>query len=264
MSAGASRADERRVELDGALNARHLGGISAADGRRFRDGLVYRMDSPQFLTEAGAQELLGERGLRTIIDLRYPRESSEEGIGHLAVDDVVHVNIPVASSERQTAPGLREMLEAEAGRPLDEVRAEYYRGYFTTADGAAIVSAISELLRPNALPALIHCAAGKDRTGSVVAILLSALGASDDEVIDDYAASDPNVPGIIGRLHDLGTYTEIDQSSVALQGSKPDTMRLLLQWVNETYGGAREFLLARGLTEDDLTRLADLLLTEPE
>lgn len=259
-----SSGDQRRIEIDGALNARDLGGIETADGRRVREGLVYRMDSPQFLTETGARQLLEERGLRTVVDLRYPRESTEEGIGLLAVDHVVHVNIPIASSERQTAPGLREMLEAAAGRPLDEVRAEYYRGYFTTADGAAIVSAISELLRPNATPALIHCAAGKDRTGSVVAVLLSALGVPNEAVIEDYAASDPAVAGIVQRLHELGTYAEIDQSSVALQGSTPETMRLLLDWIEQSYGGARQFLLDRGLSESDLDRLADLLLTDPE
>ena len=259
---GASKAAERTLQIDGALNARDLGGLPAGDGRVIRRGVVVRMDSPQFVTESGGRALIDEHGVRTVLDLRYPTESREGGIGPLATDAVAHVNIPIKSSDEQVAPGLRQMIEASEGRPPAEVTFEYYQGYFTASDGQAIVAAVRELIRPDALPAVVHCAAGKDRTGTVVAVALSAVGVPDDVIADDYAASAAAVPGIVRRLRDTGAYEELDESTIDMQLTRHDTMTLLLTWIGEQYGGAREFLLARGFTEADLQRLSDVLVED--
>lgn len=255
-----SDAAGRDLGLEGALNARDIGGLRAGDGKVVRRGQVFRMDSPQFLTVADRTALVDEMGLKTVVDLRYERESAEEGIGPLADTAVNHINIPIRSSERQTAPGLRQMVEAAHGRPVWEVTFEYYQGYFTAGKGAAIAEAVRALAEPGALPAIVNCAAGKDRTGAVIAVTLAAIGVPDELVADDYGASAPNVPGIIGRLHSLGTYIDIDETTVDLQTPRSQTMRAVLEWLREEYGGIDEYLLASGLTQDDLDRLRAALL----
>lgn len=263
MSAGVSLAAQRKVELDGMLNVRDLGGMPAGEGKQVQRGKVLRMDSPQFMTEEAASSLIGE-GYRTVLDLRYPTESEGEGIGFLADDRMRHVNIPIASSDNQTAPGLRQMLEAADGRPLAEVVYEYYQGYYTTGGGQGITSAVREMVRDGSLPMVVHCAAGKDRTGCVVATALSAVGVSDDVIADDYAASAEAVPAITARLHGLGTYGDIDETTVDLQRTRAETMMLVLQWLRDEHGGARQYLLDRGMTESELDWLADVLLTDSE
>lgn len=260
---GMSRAAERRVELEGMLNVRDLGGLPTADGRVVKRGQVLRMDSPQFMTESAAQQIV-DGGFRTILDLRYEVEVESEGVGHLGNDRMRHVNIPIRSSSNQTAPGLRQMVEAAEGRPVAEVVAEYYQGYYTTAEGLNITNAVREMATADSLPLIVNCAAGKDRTGCVVATALSAVGVSDDIVADDYAASADAVPGIIARLHARGTYGDIDETTVDMQRTRAETMHIVLDWLNAEHGGARAFLLARGMTEAELSKLEELLLTDPQ
>ncbi|MFV0532787.1 MAG: tyrosine-protein phosphatase [Cumulibacter sp.] len=260
---GVSRADERRVELEGMLNVRDLGGMPAADGRVVKRGQVLRMDSPQFLTEQAAQQLL-DQGLRTVLDLRYETEAEEQGIGFLNDNQIRHVNIPIRSSANQTAPGLREQVEAAAGRPIEEVVAEYYQGYFTTAKGMNITNSVREMANAESLPLVVHCAAGKDRTGCVVAAALSAIGVSDEVIADDYAASAEAVPAIIARLHQGGGYVDIDQSTVNMQITRAGTMINVLTWLRAEHGGAREFLRARGMSDAELVALESLLLTDSQ
>lgn len=260
---GVSRADERRVELEGMLNVRDMGGLPTADGRVVKRGQLLRMDSPQFMAESAANQIF-DQGFRTVLDLRYELEAEEAGIGPLRSDRMRHVNIPIRSSSNQTAPGLRQMVEAAEGRPVEEVVAEYYMGYYTTADGMNITNAVREMADADSLPMIVHCAAGKDRTGCVVATALSAVGVGDDIIADDYAASAEAVPGIIARLHSLGTYGDIDQTTVDMQRTRAETMHIVLRWLRAEHGGAREFLRERGMTDAELEKLEELLLTDSQ
>lgn len=257
-----SRASERVILLEGAFNARDAGGLPTVDGREVRRNVLLRMDSPQRLTEKDAEVLLDEHGVRTILDLRYTDESREHGIGPLRRDDVVHINVPVRSSDSMVAPGLRAAVDAAPERPVWEITYEYYKGYFQTNDGAALVSALRELIRPDATPVLVHCAAGKDRTGVVVALAQSLAGVNNDIIAADYAASASAVPKIVARLAELGGYGELDPQDISRQMTSAETMLALMDWVDKEYGGAREFLHLRGLSETELDRLSAVLVTE--
>lgn len=250
---------DRMIPLEGAFNARDAGGLLTADGGRMKRNVLLRMDSPHLLTEADAIELLDNRGVRTILDLRYPEESRTHGIGLLKREDVVHLNVPIKSSDSSVAPGLRQMVDSQPDRPYWEVTFEYYKGYFECNDGAAIVSAISELIRPGTLPALVHCAAGKDRTGVVIATAQSIAGVTNDVIAADYAASAPAVPKIIERLVQSGAYGEISPGDSAQQLTRAETMVALMDWIDTHFGGARAFLSNRGMSDADLDTLVGLL-----
>jgi protein-tyrosine phosphatase len=172
-SASRGTPEARTVEIPGVYNARDLGGLTTARGT-IRPGLLLRSGSYEELTEQGA-EVLARLGVRTIIDLR--------------------LNV-----EREVRPSRIPDFPALAG--ITEVRIPLvpdFEGSPDTPDGSyvflvdrgapSIGAVIARLAAPRALPAVVHCAAGKDRTGVVVAALLSTLGVPLGQVHADYLRS---------------------------------------------------------------------------
>jgi protein-tyrosine phosphatase len=194
---------------------------------------------------------LGERGratlralgVRTAVDLRQPveRRLDPADLGELAA-----VELPVLGSGLHIAPdaGLadvyRQLLE-ERGERLTEV--------------------VRRLARPDALPALVFCSAGKDRTGLVSALALAAAGAGDDAIVRDYAATEPNMHGafrraIVARAVSAG----ITEQEVATKvGSPPAVMRETLAWLTDRHGGIERFLRAHGMTPAELESLREAM-----
>jgi protein tyrosine/serine phosphatase len=109
--------------------------------------------------------------------------------------------------------------------------------------------------------AIVHCAAGKDRTGTIVGLALKLVGVPDDEVIADYAASAERVPRILERLRNKPAYAEnLRDKTVAQQSPQADTMRLMLEAVETTFGGVPRFLERHGWTIADTDRMRRKLL----
>lgn len=256
-----SRKNNRKIEFEGAFNARDLGGLLTQDDRVVRSNMLFRSDSPQLLSERDVAHLVEDLGLRTVLDLRYADESATEGIGGLATPSVVHRNIPVRSADLSVAPGLRGDLP-EAGSPFWMFTFSFYKGYFSTADGAALTEAVRALAEADALPALVHCAAGKDRTGVVIALVLAAIGVPEEQIAADYAASAEAVPAIMKRLASLASYGNAGSTPAEHQITHPETMAALLDWVRSEHGSVRDWLIARGVTDAELAALRERL-TEP-
>jgi protein-tyrosine phosphatase len=232
------------VRLGRTLNCRDVGGFTTSDGRRVRTGLLYRSDLP-LVDEADAAELEA-LSLRTAIDLREPEErrarpSSLEGQVR-AVQRTFGLGDLVAN-DPSLVESLSRMYEA-AIRDL----------------GGPIAAVVEELCKPEALPALVHCAAGKDRTGIIIGLVLSAIGVADADVARDYAASEENLSSSFFRA--LAEDTDDGRVNLtALHGSDAADMLRVLALVREVSGGARAYLLAHGLSQDALDRLAETLLT---
>jgi protein-tyrosine phosphatase len=120
------------------------------------------------------------------------------------------------------------------------------------------------LLEPGALPALIHCAAGKDRTGLVVALLLATLGVPREIIADDYALSGvclgPDYVVDAQRwVADLGHDWEVWGH---LFETPPERMLLTLSYIDEQFGGAEHYLADHGLAPNDQRRLRELLVED--
>ena len=248
---------------EGMLNFRDVGGLPAGPGRRVRRGVLFRGDSPQFLTARGADLLVGTLGVRTEIDLRRAEEAEREGRGPLAGTDVVHAAFPVTSRRHQPR---RHQATPVTDVPVSGDRgdvAEHYVGYLEVS-GAAVAGAVRRLADPAALPALVHSAAGKDRTGVVVGFALSVAGVTDADVAAEYAAGSDAVGAVVERLRALPGYAVmIDSLPPESHLTPPEYLADFLATVRARWGGPRAWLAGPGrVPEADLDRLADLL-TEP-
>ncbi|MCU1488819.1 MAG: protein tyrosine/serine phosphatase, partial [Acidimicrobiaceae bacterium] len=166
----------RRLPLKGTYNVREIGGYATRDGSTVGWGLLLRGDALHRVDDAG-RGTLAEFGLRTSVDLREhaEREEMPDQLG----PDVRLVHVPLFSY------GI-ESEEFAANRQTFESLDDVYQ-HVVADRGAALAAAMSELARPGALPAIVHCTGGKDRTGILVALLLETLGVPDEVIAADFA-----------------------------------------------------------------------------
>lgn len=243
-----------RAAYAGLLGFREVAGLRTASGGRVRPGLLYRSGTPQFLTPADARALVADTGIRTVVDLRLPRELEREGRGPLADLPVRHVPNPF------TIRSLVAEGSSVAPMPGDDPLLQTYLGYLRD-DAAAVVGVIAELARPGALPALVHCTVGKDRTGVAVALLLEAVGVLREEVVAEYAAGESDVAPAMERLRSMATYGDaVDIYPRAAWSAPPGVMRAFLAEVDARHGGVAALLTTHGVGSDAVSRLSALLV----
>lgn len=252
------------INLDGAVNVRDLGGLTTDDGGRTAYGRLLRSENLQELSPADVAVLVGSIGLRTVVDLRSPDELASEGPAPLdSVADVLHVHHPVLPEVGSTTDaGTDELVtRVERGRsryPSDPT-CRHYLGYLEDSSDQ-IAAALRTIARSEGT-ALIHCAAGKDRTGVVVAVALSAVGVRRQAVIADYAATGERIEPLLARLRRSPTYaSDISSKPDESHRLRPQTMAAFLEQVDSSYGGAVPWLARHGFGSDCLQLLRTKLL----
>ncbi|MDL5159718.1 tyrosine-protein phosphatase [Actinomycetospora termitidis] len=234
----------------GALNFRDLGGLPAGPGRRTRRGVLFRSDTLQALTDDDVALLVDRLGLEVVIDLRIGDEAVQQGRGPLVGRDVTYLNAPLREAEPNDEPPARQAL------------------LFSLMHLEAPTSVLGSVIRAAAAfagrPTVVHCAAGKDRTGLVVALLLALAGVDRAAIVADYLASGPNMDAVKARFATWPRYAS-HMATVApeLYMAHEPTIPGLFEALDGRYGGVRGWALARGIDEGLLDRFP-ALLTEPE
>jgi protein-tyrosine phosphatase len=194
-----SDAPPRHLNLAGASNFRDLGGYPGADGRIVRWRQIFRSNHLGHLTEADI-EMLRPLGLKSAFDFRGTEErvAARCGLAEIAVHSLPIEPTVVAALRGRLAQGF-------ALSPTDalEVMRDSYRNYvrYNTPSFRAL---FSHLLEDRA-PLVIHCTAGKDRTGFACALILHALGVADDVIAEDYLLTNRfyrRDPGVSSDLPD--------------------------------------------------------------
>ena len=224
--------------LPGSHNVRDLGGLATRHGGRVRSGLLYRSDYPAFADD-GTGDAVRSLGLRAVVDLRRGAEAAVECVSW-ADHGVAYHRCPIVAG-KETSWYAR------------------YHAYLTYRP-ETVVAAVRHVLDPASHPVLFHCAAGKDRTGVVAALVLSVLGVEEDEIVGDYVLSDDAVGPIMSRLGEAELYREmLAGASAESQRPRPEAMRAFLAVVDDQ-GGAEAWLLAHGLTEAETTKGREVLV----
>ena len=247
------------IDLDGAVNVRDVGGLPAGDGGQTVPGRLLRADNLQELSPSDVSRLVRDIGLSTVIDLRSSAELASEGPAPLdAVPGVRHVHHPVipelGSATDAIAAALMVKREQQRSRFPADPTCGHYLGYLEDRPDQ-VVGAVRSIGRDEGV-ALVHCAAGKDRTGVVVALALTAVGVRPQAVVADYAASGERIEAILSRLRRSPTYArDIDSAPPGAHQVRPETMQAFLGEVDRCYGGAARWLTGHGLTAADLSML---------
>ena len=255
------------IELEGAVNVRDVGGLPTVDGRRTRSRVLVRADNLQDLTAADVARLTGELGVRTVVDLRTDAERELEGPTPLqgtgVAPPVVHHHlslVPRKEGDREGDDLARAVPHREARRgerPTDMTG--YYVGYLDDAP-QELAAALRLLADPSSGTTVVHCAAGKDRTGVVVAAALSLAGVTRSAVVEDYAASTQVIDRIFERLQGRPAYGDLGRVGVAEITPDPASMERFLDHVDAAYGGPHGLALAIGLDEETVERLVRRLV----
>lgn len=244
---------ERVRDVDGTFNLRDLGGLSTVDGRVIAPGRFLRSGSLAGLTSRGRVEL-DRLGVLRVVDLRTIVERS-------AAPDAL-----IGSAARCTAvPLLTGALSSMASVPT---LGDLYLGLLDD-EGTGIVTAVQVLLdQPDTGGVLVHCSAGKDRTGVLVALVLLAVGVGRDAVLDDYALTEQLLPTSFGpaalamaeQVRASGMTVDDDAVMALATRSPRAALDEAIQHVVDQWGSAAGYLWAHGLPDDGIDALRARLL----
>lgn len=251
----ATRHPQRLVALDAVHNFRDLGGYPAADGRTIRWRTLFRADGLYRLTSTDLEVVRG-LGLRTVIDLRTEEELTASGRFPVEYHPITFHHVPVIDS---TWRGL-ETDDVANGDPADFLEWAYLDMLENTPERFA--RALSHLCEVEVLPAVFHCAAGKDRTGVLSMMVLGSLGVPDEVIVADYALTSEATARMRewARRSSPELSKRLDAAPAAFVASVPEAMRRVIAVVNERHGSIRGMVRALGVTDAELGQLAASLL----
>lgn len=240
------------LPLSEPANLRDLGG-TPIEGGVLREGLAIRTDDISIVPEEYAQDLVAG-GLTTIIDLRSNDEVIATGRGALGRQPVSYHHIPLMSNIGNSIDPKNPVLTHETMGHM----------YVRMIERAAsqLVTALNVIAYSPGATAF-HCTAGRDRTGVLAALLLTILGASDDDIITDYAKTGPNMPGIMSRseavlgptMKKLGfDFSKMNRSALQEAGMEA-SMEFFLKTLTDKYGDRLTPLRVEGLSDDTIAQL---------
>ncbi len=240
------RAGRLELELPDRFNFRDLGGFTTADGARVAQGRLFRGASLHHL-QPEELERFHRLGMRTVIDLRTPHEWSDETAP------------PLPGLGARSLP-LIERLPKLPADPEDSASMLTDLYMWVLEVGAGTIAAVLELLASeDSYPFAFYCAAGKDRTGVVTAIVFGLLGVPREQIVGDYRSSDGPVDEL-KRWHEERRPARYDPVPAGAYRALAQTMEDFLDRVDERYGGVPGYLREIGVpTEVDAAIAAQLL-----
>lgn len=238
----------RNLTFTTTYNFRDVGGYAGEQGRTVRWRRLFRSDSLHALDDADT-EAFTALGVRTVVDLRRPFEVERHGrvpqldgldyrhytIEHLDWDEVEHT--PDIEHARWLAD--RYLNFAEDGR-------------------VGLADTLRVIADPQRAPVVVHCMAGKDRTGVVVALTLALLGVSDDDIAEDYALTTPAIEPMTRDLR--ARHPDLVDGKAHMFDSPPEAMRIFLTDLRTRHSSVRRYALDIGVTEAQLAAMRENLL----
>lgn len=226
--------ERRELALSGGDNVRDLGGITLPSGAVTRRGRLFRGAFIPSLAAADLTLLRSRVGVRTVVDLRAD----------------VEVDAHPGPWEEHGFTSIRCAFDVPPASAIPHGTLQYAALYlgFLERSPEAVATAVGVALRPESHPLLFHCAAGKDRTGVLSALLLDLLDVERDLIALDYELTAASMPGVVARLSALDVYAPM-LAGAAEADLRPvgSTILKFLEGVDERYGGSRRWLVERGI-----------------
>ncbi|MGN9808387.1 tyrosine-protein phosphatase [Micromonospora sp. BQ11] len=240
---------DRRIPFSAMFNFRDVGGHTGHDGRTVRRGRLYRSDSLHRIDDTD-REAFAALGVRTVIDLRRPYEVERDG----RVPDFDGL------TWRHIHPEHAEWHERpyEPGADLARYLADRYADLAATGT-AGLAEAVGLIADSANAPVVVHCVAGKDRTGIVCGLTLALLGVPDEDIAADYALSTEAGERFMAWFASTGQQVRPGLPPLTCP---EQAMLLFLAELREGHGSVEDYLRHAGVTDAQLTALRDHLLDE--
>jgi protein-tyrosine phosphatase len=251
---------QRHILLAACFNFRDIGGYAAHDGRTTRWRTLYRSGALHRMTGDDAERVQSLR-LASVLDLRRPDEAATVPIGPLQDFGIRRYSFPLIPE------GGSAILDEQYGAAIS---AQRYLGYLMTGEDQ-LKAALEQLADGSIYPAVIHCSAGKDRTGVLVAVLLSVLGVDRSAIVRDYALTNCEVERTYQWLVSTGGVSEDAMreggtgASVSLQKRLEAPVSAIEGFLDELehrHGSIRRFVSDIGVSDAVVRRLEEALLEE--
>ena len=241
---------QRHIELEGAYEIRDVGGYETQDGRQTRWLTLLRSARLDGLTPESQQALV-DSGIRTVIDLRMPEELERSPDIFSESTRVVYHHQDLVGEE------FIRMVRAQSPPVLGPYIGRWTRKkilHILDHRRLRICGTLATLAEPGGLPAIVHCSAGKGRTGLIIAMMLGLAGVPAETIAEDYAqtaevrwrsrSQKPLSPGA-----DVGDITWEEYLNACCP---PSAMYKTLELLDRRYGGIGEYVRDGGLTEDQV------------
>ena len=260
------------TDLDGTFNFRDLGGLPTPGGAT-NYGVLFRSDALHKVTPAGEAELAAS-DIGVVVDFRtaFERDTARDKLPRARAITDVHMPLQVGNMMSLVKEGIEAKLlgHTELGRnaakamanipALGDMYVSMLEGDHAASDFATVARFIATPPHADYPGVLVHCTAGKDRTGVCTALMLDAVGVQRDAIVADYAATAQNLGGgwLDGMKKEIGkTGLELTPALLEMIGGSPAAaMEQVLSWL-DTKGGAAAYLQSGGLTDAELASLRE-------
>lgn len=220
---------QQHLALPGCLNLREIGGYQTSEGKQIKWRNLLRSDSLHNLPVSSQQQLI-DYGVRTIIDLRSPSEVSSQEYTFSQISEIDYFNLPLVAD--------RSQIESIKQKTLLE-----HNCFFLEKHSSAIKE-ILETIASQPTAVVIHCAAGKDRTGIIIALLLAIADVPVETIAEDYKLSDRYLAPLYSQIRALA----IQHGFAHLLESSPQTMVDIFTYLEGNYGGINNYLANIGIS----------------
>ncbi len=246
---------QRAIDFEGAHNFRDVGGYASRFGGRVRWGMVYRAGRLDQLT-ASDLERFEALGIRTVFDLRNDDERAR------LPDPMTSIHVSLVSGMMRDQPptDFASVIDYDDG--IEFMRQLYSLLLAHAAHEMGLV--LAGLAAPDQLPALMHCTAGKDRTGVLAALLLELLGVDRETVLDDFelTAELHNPEHTIEAIGHMTARGISPEAAAGAMTSSRSSMAAALVELDQVYGGAERYILDQaGLSAPQVAQLRCNLIT---
>lgn len=234
----------RRVNLDGAVNFRDIGGYETTDGRRVKWGRAFRADGLSRLTDPDL-DLLGRMGIQRVYDFRTTTEMAGSPDRLPEHGQIAHIHLPVTHGNFDFAEAIRLLQNGED----DWLTPDFMiNGYIGNLEQFAHcwAAVIRDLAENRHAPVVFHCTGGKDRTGTCAALILLALGVAEETVIDDHQLSNIYIAELLPRLYRRMERAGIDPDRLFPYLTAPRQCIVgVIDYLTDTYGTAEDYLVGK-------------------
>ncbi|TFY77077.1 hypothetical protein EWM64_g6934 [Hericium alpestre] len=247
------------VTVDGIINIRDVGGYPTLSDAQLvtKPAFLFRSGEPTRVSAQGQEQLQALR-IRKIFDLRSDGEIHKYKVPPPSIEGVLIVRVPVSQNEAYDPASLANRVK-DFSVDAAQAFAKLYAGILSQG-GPAFELILRHVIDNPDEPFLVHCTAGKDRTGVFCALYLSLLGVSEEDIATDYTLTEiglrPMMPMLVARFQKEAIFKDNWETVLKMGSASPETIKATLAIVREEYGGVEGYLKAKAnLTDEDLRRI---------